>query len=330
MSSSFLPSNDFRSTPNGVRPLPGLEKARVWTSTVNIPFSLLIHPSRLKMSSPNKLNERRGDNDVDSVVLSDLIAFLSGLSLNQTTADAAIQEIRAWARPSLFGTPPSSPVSFPVSPLSSHDSASPQIQTFYPTSLYTPAPLSSTHSKRSGHSREIHTKYKQAAISAHSLPAARVIPTAVPATSATAPDNSPLSAPSTSKSGSSAFTTAFSNNLKITSSTLSCFEVVPETLRPFAVVGNPELRTFVLETAKGEKRWQQVYKGVYFDVPGPDANGPFYLVTKGTRIGILAEWPRTAPYVIGVRGSCYVGVLTVEDGVRRMMNSIKLGESCLL
>ncbi|KAI6117422.1 hypothetical protein EV401DRAFT_1969192 [Pisolithus croceorrhizus] len=312
MSSSFLPSNDFRSTPNGVCPLPGLEKVQVWMSTINIPFSLLIHPSHLKMSSPNKLNKHRGDNDVDSVVLSNLIAFLSGLSLNQMTANATIQEIWAQAHPSLFGMPPSLPVSFPVSPLSSHNSASPQIQTFYPTSLYTPTPLSSTHSKQSGHSREIHMKYKQAAISAHSLLAARVIPTAVPATSATAPDNSPPLAPSTLKSGSSAFTTVFGNNLKITSSTLSHFEVVPETLWPFAV------------------HWQQVYKGIYFDVPGPDTNGPFYLVTKGTCISILAEWPRMAPYVIGIRGSCYVGVLTVKDGVQRMMNSIKLGKSCLL
>ena len=66
-------------------------------------------------------------------------------------------------------------------------------------------------------------------------------------------------------------------------------EVTPEELRTLATVGNPKLRTFILETSK-EVRWQQLYKNTYFDVPGPDVPGPYYLVTRGTRIGVLAAW----------------------------------------
>ncbi|KAI6004157.1 hypothetical protein EDD15DRAFT_2192063 [Pisolithus albus] len=241
------------------------------------------------MPSPNRLTEHRGDDDVNAVVLSDLVDFLSRLSLNQTTANAVIMEIQAHARPSLFGMPPSSPVSFPVSPRSSHDSSSPQMHTFYPTSLYTPTPLlSNTHPTQSAPPREIHTKHKQAGIGAHGLPLPRVSAKAAPSSSTTVPANPPSSTVTTLKSELSTFTTVFGINN--TTPTPCHFEVVPETLRSLGVVGNPKLQTFVLETPKGEKRWQQFYKGVYFDVPGPEKNGPFYLVTKGTQIGVLAEW----------------------------------------
>jgi len=67
-------------------------------------------------------------------------------------------------------------------------------------------------------------------------------------------------------------------------------QVFPEALKTLPVVGNPKLPTFTLQTPKGEKRWQQLYRGVYFDVPGPNVNGPYYLVTRGSRIGVLATW----------------------------------------
>ncbi|KAI6041794.1 hypothetical protein EDC04DRAFT_2978598 [Pisolithus marmoratus] len=239
------------------------------------------------MSSPNKLTEHADDSGVDLVLLSDLVAFLSGLSLNQMTADAAIQEIQAWACPSMFGMPPCLPTSFPVSPLSSRDSTSSRVQAFYPTSLYMPAlsPSPAHHS-----SATVHT-------------------------------NSTSSVPSMPKSGLLAFTTVFGNT-KVISSSPSRFEVVPETLQSLGVIGNPKLQTFILEMVKGENCWQQLYKGIYFDVPGPDVAGPLYLVTKGTQIGIHSEcytkgslWPRTVPYVIHIKGSCFVTVSTVEEGV---------------
>ena len=39
---------------------------------------------------------------------------------------------------------------------------------------------------------------------------------------------------------------------------------------------------------------------------------------------------RTHPYVIGVKGSCYESVGSVENGVSKLMNSIRLGEAHLV
>jgi len=66
---------------------------------------------------------------------------------------------------------------------------------------------------------------------------------------------------------------------------------------------------------------------------------------KGHQIGILTSWyfffhdalvdtkllilfrTGTAPYIIGVRGSCYIGVPSVVEGVKHMMKVIKLGQA---
>ncbi|KAI6108657.1 hypothetical protein EV401DRAFT_2076766 [Pisolithus croceorrhizus] len=253
----------------------------------------------------------------------ELIDFLSGLGLSPSTADAAIHEIWSRARPtSLFGTPPPSPLTFPVSPHSSHDSSSPQVQAIYP-SIHTPAlpPLAP--------SRVIRTDQKQPATSTHHPPAARVTSTTVQANPTASSGKRTLSASSSSQSASSTFTTAFGHDV-VSSSGFSRVEVDSEILKSLPQVGHAKLRTFILKTAKGEKCWQQHHKGTYFDVPGPDVVGPYYLVTKGTRIGILATWTRTAPYVNGVKGACYVGVLSVKEGVEHMIKAIELGESLVV
>ncbi|KAI5993045.1 hypothetical protein EDD15DRAFT_2367858 [Pisolithus albus] len=252
-----------------------------------------------------------------------LVDFLSGLALNPSTADAAILEIQSRTRrASLFGTSPPSPLTFPVSPHSSHDSSSPRVQAIYP-SIYTPAPSPSAPSK------VIHVDQKQPAAGTHRPPAAsaaRVGSATVQANPIAGSGKHTLSASSSSQSASSTFTTAFGHDV-VSSSGFSRVEVDSEILKSLPQVGVARLRTFILETAKGEKRWQQRYRGTYFDVPGPDVVGPYYLVTKGTRIGVLATWTRTAPYVNGVKGACYVGVPSVKEGVERMIRAIDLGES---
>jgi hypothetical protein len=40
----------------------------------------------------------------------------------------------------------------------------------------------------------------------------------------------------------------------------------------------------------GEEHLQQHYKGFTFDIPHPDARGPFYIVTRGRRVGIFNTW----------------------------------------
>lgn len=312
------------------------------------------------MSSSRKQTECGDEDGVDSVILSDLINFLSGLALNLSTADAAILEIQARARPSLFGTPPPSPVTFPVSPQSSCGSS--QVQASYPaihtpapspltaftaihadnkqpaTHTFPPSPQSSCGSSQVQASNSpinapaplpltafttIHADGKQPATGTHALREARVTPNMACAGPIAVPGKSNLLAPSTPQTAPSVFTAAF-GNANIMPSTR--FEVLPESLKSLPAVGLPKLRAFILHTPRGEDRWQQRHKGLYFDVPSPDVAGPYYLVTKGTRIGVLATWPRTAPYIIGVKGSCYVGVPSVKEGVKRIIRSIELGE----
>ncbi|KAI6124356.1 hypothetical protein EV401DRAFT_1886366 [Pisolithus croceorrhizus] len=251
---------------------------------------------------------------------SKLIDFLLGLALSPLTADAAIHEIQSWARPtSLFGTPPPSPLTFPVSPHSSHDSSSPRVQAIYP-SVHTPAPPPLAPS------RVICTDQKQPATSTHHPPATQVTSTTVQANPTTSSGKCTLSASSSSQSTLSMFTTAFSHDV-ISSSGFSCVEVDSKILKSLLQVGHAKLQTFILETAKGEKCWQQHHKGTYFDVPGPDVVRLYYLVMKGTQISILATWMRTALYVNGIKGACYVGVPSVKEGVEHMIKAIELGES---
>ena len=49
----------------------------------------------------------------------------------------------------------------------------------------------------------------------------------------------------------------------------------------------PALPISTVEAA-GETLLQKTYKGFSFDIPKPDAPGPFYLVTKGLRVGVFS------------------------------------------
>lgn len=40
----------------------------------------------------------------------------------------------------------------------------------------------------------------------------------------------------------------------------------------------------------GETRGQQLYRGFVFDVPRDAVPGPFYLVTRGLRVGVFETW----------------------------------------
>ncbi|KAG2029071.1 hypothetical protein BDR03DRAFT_988004 [Suillus americanus] len=77
----------------------------------------------------------------------------------------------------------------------------------------------------------------------------------------------------------------------------------------------------------GEEHLQQHYKGFTFDIPHPDARGPFYIVTRGRRVGIFNTWTRTSPHVLGVSCSSYTRARSWSDGVLRMLDAIKLEEA---
>ncbi|KIJ10056.1 hypothetical protein PAXINDRAFT_157717 [Paxillus involutus ATCC 200175] len=77
----------------------------------------------------------------------------------------------------------------------------------------------------------------------------------------------------------------------------------------------------------GEAQYQHTYRGFAFDIPWSGSLRPFYLVTRGWRIGVFATWPCTSPYVLGISCSSYTRVQTLGDGLLRMLDAIDLGEA---
>lgn len=51
----------------------------------------------------------------------------------------------------------------------------------------------------------------------------------------------------------------------------------------------PNLPTITVIT-NGEERYQHQYKGFSFDIPRANADGPFYFVSRGRRVGIFNTW----------------------------------------
>ncbi|KAG1787613.1 uncharacterized protein HD556DRAFT_1246636, partial [Suillus plorans] len=83
-------------------------------------------------------------------------------------------------------------------------------------------------------------------------------------------------------------------------------------------------------TARTKSPLVQQYNGFPFDVPHADANGPFYLITRGRRVGVFDTWPRTSPHVIGVKTSSYSRAWSLDDGILHIMDAIDLGEAVWL
>jgi hypothetical protein len=81
------------------------------------------------------------------------------------------------------------------------------------------------------------------------------------------------------------------------------------------------------------------YKGFPYEIPHPLACGPYYCVTKGRRVGVLATWyvlgclfhvmclrfgrQDTSPQVTGVRGAIQSRCDTVEEGEVRLKSAIE-------
>ncbi|KAG2118332.1 hypothetical protein BD769DRAFT_1672262 [Suillus cothurnatus] len=77
----------------------------------------------------------------------------------------------------------------------------------------------------------------------------------------------------------------------------------------------------------GEERFQHHYEGFAFDVPHTAADGPFYLVTRGRRVGVFSSWSHTSPHVIGVSHSTYTRARSRNDALIRMLDAINLEEA---
>ncbi|KAH7919290.1 hypothetical protein BV22DRAFT_1133938 [Leucogyrophana mollusca] len=62
--------------------------------------------------------------------------------------------------------------------------------------------------------------------------------------------------------------------------------------------------------------WHQRYNGFDYEVPRPNSKGPFYCVTKGTRLGIFAGWQTTSPLMTGISHAVHSRVDTIAEGVQ--------------
>ncbi|KIM51890.1 hypothetical protein SCLCIDRAFT_38954, partial [Scleroderma citrinum Foug A] len=67
---------------------------------------------------------------------------------------------------------------------------------------------------------------------------------------------------------------------------------------------------------------QRIHNGFVYDVPLPGKMGQLYLVTIGCRVGIIAGWTATAPYVVGVSHAMCCKVHSFSEGVMAMLCAI--------
>ncbi|KAH7909086.1 hypothetical protein BJ138DRAFT_1102954, partial [Hygrophoropsis aurantiaca] len=106
------------------------------------------------------------------------------------------------------------------------------------------------------------------------------------------------------------------------------------------VAGNPALAIQLAPPPlPAPQIWRHSYRGFLYEVPRPDAVGPFYCVTKGTRVGIFSGWQTASPFVSGVSHSCQSRVVSREagyakfhevledDGVRVLVTKINMTAS---
>ena len=63
--------------------------------------------------------------------------------------------------------------------------------------------------------------------------------------------------------------------------------VVPQGLTTATTLQHLPVHTII---AGEETRFQHAYRGISFDIPHGGLTGPFYLVTRGLRVGVFSTW----------------------------------------
>ncbi|KAF8434160.1 hypothetical protein L210DRAFT_864099 [Boletus edulis BED1] len=64
------------------------------------------------------------------------------------------------------------------------------------------------------------------------------------------------------------------------------------------------------------------HSGFVYEVPEPHTTGPFYLVTRGRRVGVFSGWYTTSPYVIGISRASFSRVASVKAGLAQLISCI--------
>ncbi|KAN0088023.1 hypothetical protein V8E55_006644 [Tylopilus felleus] len=73
----------------------------------------------------------------------------------------------------------------------------------------------------------------------------------------------------------------------------------------------------------GQTIYQKTYKNTNFKVPKEDSReGPFYIITKGYRIGIIDDWGIASDAVTSMGGATYCKVDTMHAGLLKMLKAI--------
>ncbi|KAF8447287.1 hypothetical protein L210DRAFT_3641242 [Boletus edulis BED1] len=103
--------------------------------------------------------------------------------------------------------------------------------------------------------------------------------------------------------------------------------VSPDSTVTMPVVTAPPVPTLLdspVTTVKvnGQTIYRKTYKGTDFDVPKEDSEGPFYVITKGYRIGIIDNWGFASDAVTGVSGAVFCKVDTMEAALAKMLRAI--------
>lgn len=99
-------------------------------------------------------------------------------------------------------------------------------------------------------------------------------------------------------------------------------------------------------TVGSELRCQQIYRGFSFDIPRASSVGPFYVVTRGKRVGAFSTWcvlffndrislltlvylgrHHTSTFVTGVSRACYTRTPSLYAAITRVLEAINLGEA---
>ncbi|PBK65280.1 hypothetical protein ARMSODRAFT_1022399 [Armillaria solidipes] len=73
-----------------------------------------------------------------------------------------------------------------------------------------------------------------------------------------------------------------------------------------------------------------VRAGQGFYVVPATVPGPYYVITRGQRVGVFADWSVVAPWVIHVHTSAYHRVGSIREGVQCMHEAVKDDSACVL
>ncbi|KAG1737157.1 uncharacterized protein EDB91DRAFT_1249803 [Suillus paluster] len=71
----------------------------------------------------------------------------------------------------------------------------------------------------------------------------------------------------------------------------------------------------------------QAHCGVIYITPEPNSAGPFYWISRGRHIGVVATWQWTSTYVTGVSRSSYSRIRSAAEGIRLIEEAIDCGDT---